>query len=84
MLMKPDKKQAVSLIMGKMLKKPTETSEAPTENGVEQDDSVALETAAEELMQAIEQKSPKAVVESLRSLIELMDSEPESAEPEEA
>ena len=76
--MKDDKKKSVSLIMDKMM---GPAKEAPTEDGVEQDDSVAVDTAAEELISAIESKSPKAVVAAIKSLIELCQSEPEANEP---
>lgn len=76
MLMKDDKKKSVSLIMGKLMGDKPEVSEAPSENGAEQDDSVAVETAAEEMMSAIESKNPKAFVEAFKSLIELCESEP--------
>ena len=79
MLMKDDKKKSVSLIMGKLMgDKP---QPAPSEDGVEQDDSVAVDTAAEELMSAIKSDSPKAVVQAFKSLLELCDSD-ESVEPE--
>jgi hypothetical protein len=36
---------------------------------------MAVDTAAEELIQAIESKSPKAVVQAIKSLMELCQSE---------
>lgn len=71
MLMKDDKKKSVSLIMGKLMGDKPEVSEAPTEDGVEQDDSVAVDTAAEELLAAIEAKSAKGIVQAIKSLIEM-------------
>jgi hypothetical protein len=81
MLMKDDKKKSVSLIMGKLMGQP---EQAPTTDGVEQDDSMAVDTAAEELISAIHAKSAKGVVQALKSLMEMMDddSQPES-EPSE-
>lgn len=76
MLMKDDPRNQVALIMGKLKGGKSETSEAPTEDGAVQDDSVAVDTAAEELMAAINSKSPKAVVEAFKSLLELCQSEP--------
>ena len=77
MLMKPEKKDAISVIMAK-LKKP-KMEEAPAEEseegGAMEDDSVALETAAEELLSSIESKSAKGIVEALKSLIEMIDAE---------
>jgi hypothetical protein len=77
MLMKDDKKHSVSVIMGKLMgdKKEGEMEKAPTKEGVEQDDSVATDVAAEELLQAIEQKSPKGIVAAIKSLIELCSEE---------
>lgn len=83
MLMKDDKKKAVTLIMGKMLGKPEETQEAPSKDGTEQDDSVAVDTAAEELISAIEAKSPKGVVMAIKSLMELCQQESEDYEESE-
>lgn len=77
MLMKDDPKKSVSIIMGKLMGKETEPKEAPTQDGVEQDDSMAVDTAAEELMKAIEMKSPKAFVEAFKSLMELCHTEQE-------
>lgn len=76
MLMKDDKKKSVSLIMGKLMGDKPEVSEAPTKDGVEQDDSVALDTAAEELLSAIESKSPKGIVAAIKSMIEMCSNEP--------
>jgi hypothetical protein len=78
MLMKDDKKSAVSLIMNKLGSKQENTEEAPTEDGSVQDDSVGMEAAAQELMTAIEQKSTKGIVEAIKSMIEMaQNSEPE-------
>jgi hypothetical protein len=78
MLMKgDDKKKSVSLIMSKMLGKP-EVEEAPVEDGAEQDDSVGMEAAADELLQAIEMKSSKGIVQAIKSMIQMASSEPES------
>lgn len=78
MLMKNDKKQQIALIMGKLKNEP---KPAPNEDGAIQDDSVAVETAAEELISAIESKSAKGVVEAIKSLMELCES-PEPEQPE--
>jgi hypothetical protein len=77
MLLSDDKKKLASVIVSGM-NKPEKVEEAPIENGAEQDDSIAKDTAAEELLSAIEQKSPKAIVAAIESLIELCQySEPE-------
>ena len=77
MLMK-DPKKSVSVILAKM-KKP-EMKEAPkSENGAELDQNMPMESAAEELLAAIESKSAAGVVEAIRSLVELVQNEmPES------
>lgn len=71
------KKKAVSIIV-KKAKGPTnmenmqpEYKEPEMENGVEQDQSVPEMAAAEELLSAIESKSPAAIVEALKALMEL-------------
>lgn len=79
MLMKPDKKNPASLIVGKLMGKPddsesmdSEQSPMSEDGSAESDDSVAVNTAAEELMSAIEMKSAKGIVEAMRSLMELL------------
>jgi hypothetical protein len=80
MLMKDDKKKMATIIMGKM-GKPQASPES--EDGAEQDDSVALKTAGEELISALESKNPLAVASAIKALIELCESpEQESAEHE--
>lgn len=82
MLMKDDKKKMATIIMAKMGAKPEQAPQS--EDGTEQDDSTALKTAGEELISAIESKSPMAVVEAIKSLMELCESsEPESEEASE-
>lgn len=79
MMMSDDKKKKATLIISR-LKEREMPSEAPVnELGDEMDDSIALDTAAEELLAAIDSKSPKALVEAMKSLLELM----EPAEPKE-
>lgn len=81
MLMKPDNKKMATLIMAKMGKQPQEAPQS--EDGAEMDDSAALKAAGEELMQALESKSPLAVMEALKAAIELCESpEEEAAEHE--
>ena len=67
--MRDDKKKMSSLIIAKMSGKPEVAPQS--EDGAEVDDSVALKTAGEEFIAAIESKSPMAVVEALKSLMEL-------------
>lgn len=72
-MMLSDKKRPSTLIIAKMKAgQPEQQSEAPKgELGGEDDSSMAKESAAEELLKAIESKSPKAVVEAMSSLMEL-------------
>lgn len=73
--MKDDKKKTVSVIMSKLNGK----MEQPkmSEDGTEQDDSMALKTAAEELLAAIESKQPMQVVEAFKSMMSMCESEDE-------
>lgn len=82
MIMSGDKKKSVTLIMDKLAGKKPELSEAPMVDGAEQDDSVAVNTAAEELMSAFESKSPEAFVSAFKSLMELCQND-YSSEPAE-
>jgi hypothetical protein len=68
-----DKKKPAALIVARMSEgKKDEESEAPTnEMGDQVDDSVAKESAAEELLSALESKSPKAVAEAFDAMMEL-------------
>lgn len=72
----PDKKKAVSVLIARM-KQPKEeqVSKAPEKDGVEQDSSIGLESAADEIMSAVESKNAKALVEALKSFMEMCDSE---------
>lgn len=81
MLMADDKKKSVAMIISKIGKKPENMSEVPNENGAEQDDSIGAESAAEELLAAIESKSAKGVVEAIKALMEFCEA-PESSEVE--
>ncbi len=67
MLMKPDKKKEASLIIAG-IKGPEKSP--MSDDGAEQDNSMAEETAAEDLISAIEQKSPKAIVEAFKNMLE--------------
>lgn len=81
MMMSDDKKKKMaSVIVGK-IGSPQDDAPAPEKDGALQDDSVAMDTAAEEFLSAVEAKSPKAVVEALKSLWQLMDdAEPDNDE----
>lgn len=92
MLMKDNKKKLVSLIVNKA-KGPShldnlkyseggEVERPEMKDGVQQDKSIPQEAAAEELLSAIESKSPAAVVEAIKALMELCESE--ESEPEDS
>lgn len=72
-MMMPDKKKISTVIIAKMRKdKPEEMQEAPrSEMGGEDDSSIAKESAAEELLKAIEAKNPVAIAEAFSSMMEL-------------
>lgn len=80
----PDKKKASAIIVAKIHKdKPEEMQEAPkSENGGINDDSMAKESAAEELLKAIESKSPAAIAEAFSSMMELCGGYEEESEQE--
>lgn len=91
MLMKDNKKNMVSMIvkaakgpnhMDNMKPKESEMSEVPMKDGVEQDSSIPENAAAEELISAIEMKSPKAIVEAMKSLLEILDSQEDEKKTE--
>ncbi len=76
----PDKKKLSTVIVAKMRgDKPDEMSKAPE---VPEDSSIAKESAAEELLAAVEAKDAKAIVAAFESMLELCDSEGYEAEDE--
>jgi hypothetical protein len=80
MLMKDPKKSLAVLISSKM-KKPDNMEEASkSENGGEDDKSIGYDSAAEEILKAIETKSPKMLVEALRSFNDMCESEEDESE----
>jgi hypothetical protein len=81
MLMKDEKKKMASLIVAKALPGMPKDAES---NPPESDDSIAMKTAGEELLSAIEQKDASGLVEALKSLIDMLESQPhEENEPSE-
>ena len=82
--MMPDKKKISTVIIAKMRKdKPEEMQEAPrSEMGGEDDSSIAKESAAEELLKAIEAKNPAAIAEAFSSMMELCGGEEYEEEEE--
>jgi len=71
-MMSDDGKKKSSLIIATMKAgKPSSEEAELSEDGAEVDDSMPKEAAAEELMAAIESKSPAAIVEAFQSMMEL-------------
>ena len=73
------KKSMISIIMGKS--KPSAPVESEEDHSNEEGD-MGLESAAEEILSAIEAKSAKDLVAALENFIELCDKEEESESPE--
>ena len=71
-----DKKKMASLIVAANKPQP-EVSEV---SDMENDNSMAEESAAEDLLAAIEQKSAKGIVEAIKAIMDIIEpeSEPES------
>lgn len=82
MLMQPDKKKMASLIIASAGPKGEKMEEAPQKDGAEQDNSIAEESAAEDVMAALESKDPKALVSAFKALMEICDMQEDSAEQE--
>lgn len=84
-MMMSDKKKPATLIIAKMRAgRPDMEEKAPmSEMGGQDDDSMAKEAAAEELLKAIESKSPKAIAEAFSSMMELCGEKEEYEEKEE-
>lgn len=82
MLMQPDKKKMAALIIAKAGPKGEEMKEAPQVDGAEQDNSIAEESAAEDLMAAIEQKDVKQIVSAFKALMEICDNGESESEKE--
>ncbi len=77
MIMQDNKKKAATLIMSRLGTPQEKVEQAPTVDDVAQDYSIPLESAAEEIMMAVESKSPKALVEALKYFLELCEPEKE-------
>jgi uncharacterized protein (UPF0147 family) len=89
MLMKDKAKSMVSLIVNKAKGpnhmdnlKPEMVESPEMKDGVQQDASVPQNAAAEELISAIEAKSPAGIVEAMKALMQILDSEEDSKEEE--
>lgn len=80
MLLKDDKKRAVTIISGKL----GPAAEKPTnEMGDEMEMDAGLNAASEEIIAAIEQKNVSALKTALKSFIEMCEYEEDSAEEQE-
>lgn len=80
--MKDNKKKMAALIISKAAgpaNAKEQLDEPVVKEGAEQDDSIGMESAAEDLMQAIEQKNAKGIVAAIKDLYAMC----ESNEPEE-
>ena len=66
-----DKKKIASLIIRRISPNREVMGEKRTEEGAESDNTIAMESAAEEIMQAIERKDSKQLVSVLRSFIDM-------------
>lgn len=79
MMMSDNKKKLATIIVGNM--KADKPEMPPMKDEVEQDDSIAKESAAQDLLSAIEQKNTKGIVEAITNLMELCEyEEPEQSE----
>jgi len=86
MLLKDNKKGLVTIIMKRMKGgssdmspdfKKEHASVAPRKNGAEQDDSVALSSAAEEMISAIKSDDASKFTSALKSFIEMCEDKDE-------
>lgn len=88
MMMLPNKKNALSIIVGK-IKKP-EDSEAPKmeqeemSEGPEQDYNLAMEDAAKKLMDSVQSKDAKMFLKHLTDLLDMKEQMHESSEEKES
>lgn len=80
-MMMHDKKKMLAMII-KGADKPHEMAPKHLEMGAEQDHSVGINSAAEELLNAIDKKDVASIVSSLRSFMELCEYEEPKAEEE--
>lgn len=77
MFMSDSKKKPASIIVASMGKSAVKAPE--TADGAMKDSDMAMEAAGEELLAAIESKSPKAVMEALKAAYDLCESQEDEA-----
>ena len=78
-----DKKKAVTIMLAKLGKggAPDSPPEAPKmKDGTRQDDSIALESAAEDILKAIESKDAQSLVTALQDFYDLCDDDGDETE----
>ena len=78
MLMKGPKKKGIALILSKMGKPEDDKMVSPEESM--DDKSIALDSAAEEVLAAIERKDARMLRESIIALVEMADEEESESE----
>jgi len=71
MLMKDSKKKGIALILAKMKGPKVEEESAVQPDQPMEDDSIALESAADEVLAAVERKDPKMLKDALMSMIDM-------------
>lgn len=76
-----DKKKGIASILVAKLGKPG-LSEAPMSEGAEQDNDIALKSAAEEILSAVESKDASMLVSAMKSFYEMCDSAEDNSESE--
>ena len=83
MFMSDPKKKAATIIasMGAPMHDASKAPAGP--DGTESDNSIALQSASEEIMHAVEAKDAKALVAALKSFIEMCDDDDSQEEPPE-
>lgn len=79
MLMK-DPKKSLALLVAKKMSSPDMENAPENENGDEQDDSIGLKSAAEEILKAVKSDDPSALIEALKSFYEMCQSDEEPSE----
>lgn len=82
MFMSDSKKKASTMILGAM-SPATSAKAAPSVDGAEQDSSIGLESAAEDILSAIDSKDAKALATAMQSMFEMCSDEESDTSPAE-